>query len=83
MDTHIYIHTQEKQKENWKLTSVHKNIDDYRLFLSFILHMPVFSKFIIINLNDTCKWEDKLGLETSAFKKNKKEYMKLKPKNPM
>ena len=64
--THIYIYThtkQEKQKENWKLTSVHKNIDDYRLFLSFILHMPVFSKFIIINLNDTCKWEDKLGLE--------------------
>lgn len=61
---HIYIHTkQEKQKANWKLTRVRKNIDDFRLFLSFTLHMPVFFKFIIINLNYTCKWEDKLGLE--------------------
>lgn len=30
---HIYIYTkQEKQKENWKLTRVHKNIDDFRSF---------------------------------------------------
>lgn len=34
---HTHIYTQNKRnKANWKLTKVHKNIDDFRLF--FIFH---------------------------------------------